>query len=117
MRHRSPSSTLRRGVVAVLAAAALAAPTVPAHAAVPQAAATTGGNASYTAAQQRPALADRYDPGRRGPYRTRSGEYSLGALRLPGLDLPVDARALVVTPRPAQPIASTLFQFHGAGLW
>ncbi|MFF7528416.1 hypothetical protein ACFZB2_04785 [Streptomyces bobili] len=38
------------------------------------------------------------DPGEPGPYGTTTGEYTLPAVRLPGLDAPVEMRAVVVAP-------------------
>ncbi|MGW2775771.1 hypothetical protein ACWC4C_25170 [Streptomyces olivaceoviridis] len=38
------------------------------------------------------------DPGKPGAYRTRTGEYSLKSVRLPGFSAPVEMRAVVVAP-------------------
>ncbi|MEV7813212.1 hypothetical protein AB0P05_21100 [Streptomyces flaveolus] len=38
------------------------------------------------------------DPGKPGSYRTRTGEYSLKSVRLPGFSAPVEMRAVVVAP-------------------
>ena len=45
-----------------------------------------------------PGPANPVDPGIPGPYRTRSGEYTLPALRLPGYPAPVEMQALVTAP-------------------
>ena len=47
------------------------------------------------------AAANTVDPGIPGPYRTRSGEYTLPALTLPGYKVPVEMQALVTAPRDA----------------
>ncbi|MFH7340256.1 hypothetical protein [Streptomyces sp. KHY 26] len=45
-----------------------------------------------------PLPANGVDPGRPGPYRTRTGEYTLKSVRLPGFAAPVEMRAVVVAP-------------------
>ncbi|MFH8336715.1 alpha/beta hydrolase family protein [Streptomyces sp. AM6-12] len=66
------------------------APTAPASPAVP-------------AAPGKPALppplpANGVDPGKPGAYRTKTGEYTLKSVRLPGFAQPVEMRAVVVAP-------------------
>ncbi|WP_088285704.1 hypothetical protein [Kineosporia sp. A_224] len=97
MRQRTWSGVVAR-TVAVLAVAAVAAVGPPAHAATPVATAAPGGNAAYRAALARPVLPASADPGLRGPYATRAGEYRLGDLEVRGVPLPVAMRALVVSP-------------------
>ncbi|MEU4928196.1 hypothetical protein AB0G54_17040 [Streptomyces yokosukanensis] len=45
-----------------------------------------------------PLPANPVDPGKPGSYRTRTGEYSLKSVKLPGLAAPVEMRAVVVAP-------------------
>ncbi|MEU3416154.1 hypothetical protein ABZ760_33760 [Streptomyces sp. NPDC006658] len=45
-----------------------------------------------------PLPANAVDPGKPGGYRTRTGEYALKSVRLPGLPAPVEMRAVVVAP-------------------
>ncbi|GGW71455.1 hypothetical protein GCM10010503_56110 [Streptomyces lucensis JCM 4490] len=45
-----------------------------------------------------PLPANAVDPGRPGAYRTKTGEYSLRSVRLPGFAKPVEMRAVVVAP-------------------
>ncbi|MEU0052269.1 hypothetical protein [Streptomyces sp. NPDC006309] len=45
-----------------------------------------------------PLPANGVDPGKPGSYRTRSGEYTLKSVRLPGFSKPVEMRAVVVAP-------------------
>jgi hypothetical protein len=45
-----------------------------------------------------PLPANTVDPGKPGTYRTRTGEYALTSVRLPGLAAPVEMRAVVVSP-------------------
>jgi hypothetical protein len=55
------------------------------------------------------------DPGRPGPFRTVTGEYALGAVRLPGLAAPVEMRGVVVAPKGAtgkRPVALFLHGRH-----
>ncbi|MFI1535446.1 hypothetical protein [Streptomyces anandii] len=55
------------------------------------------------------------DPGRPGPYRTLTGEYTLNSVRLPGFPAPVEMRAVVVAPRGAtgrRPLALFLHGRH-----
>ncbi|MEW2514349.1 hypothetical protein [Streptomyces sp. NPDC046870] len=56
--------------------------------------------AGATSAARLPAAlpANGVDPGKPGPYRTRTGEYSLKSVRLPGFSAPVEMRAVVVAP-------------------
>ncbi|GGO91979.1 hypothetical protein [Wenjunlia tyrosinilytica] len=63
------------------------------------------------------------DPGKPGSYRTVTGEYNLNPVRLPGLSVPVEMRAVVVAPKGAtgrRPFAlflhgrhSTCYKPHG----
>ncbi|MCO8273635.1 hypothetical protein M1L60_23860 [Actinoplanes sp. TRM 88003] len=53
------------------------------------------------------------DPGRPGPYGTRTGEYSLPALPLPGYPAPVEMRALVTAPRGAAGPRPLVVFLHG----
>ncbi|MFD5477030.1 hypothetical protein [Streptomyces hawaiiensis] len=69
------------------------------------------------------------DPGEPGRYRTTTGEYTLPSVRLPGLDAPVEMRAVVVAPTGAsghRPLALFLHGRHdtcftadgdGSGAW
>ncbi|KUM97148.1 hypothetical protein AQI88_09110 [Streptomyces cellostaticus] len=73
------------------------------------------GTASTTSAVQPPAPlpANSVDPGKPGPYRTKTGEYSLKSVRLPGFSAPVEMRAVVVAPTGARgPHPLALF-LHG----
>ncbi|WBO62240.1 alpha/beta hydrolase family protein [Streptomyces camelliae] len=45
-----------------------------------------------------PLPANPVDPGKPGSYRTRTGEYSLKSVKLPGLSVPVEMRGVVVAP-------------------
>ncbi|MGW3210285.1 alpha/beta hydrolase family protein [Streptomyces sp. NPDC001135] len=45
-----------------------------------------------------PLPANEVDPGKPGPYRTRTGEYSLKSVKLPGFSAPVEMRGVVVAP-------------------
>ncbi|MET9449763.1 hypothetical protein [Streptomyces cinerochromogenes] len=45
-----------------------------------------------------PLPANGVDPGKPGSYRTRTGEYGLKSVRLPGFPAPVEMRAVVVAP-------------------
>ncbi|MFB9402120.1 hypothetical protein [Streptomyces echinatus] len=45
-----------------------------------------------------PLPANGVDPGRPGAYRTKTGEYALTSVRLPGFTAPVEMRAVVVAP-------------------
>ncbi|MFF4712691.1 alpha/beta hydrolase family protein [Streptomyces eurythermus] len=45
-----------------------------------------------------PLPANAVDPGKPGGYRTRTGEYALNSVRLPGFPEPVEMRAVVVSP-------------------
>ncbi|MEU6507127.1 hypothetical protein [Streptomyces sp. NPDC046942] len=45
-----------------------------------------------------PLPANPVDPGNPGSYRTRTGEYSLTSVKLPGLSAPVEMRGVVVAP-------------------
>ncbi|MFE7839372.1 hypothetical protein ACFU53_25965 [Streptomyces sp. NPDC057474] len=51
-----------------------------------------------TAKQPTVLPANPVDPGKPGRYGTTSGEYTLPSVRLPGLDAPVEMRAVVVAP-------------------
>ncbi|MFI1169018.1 alpha/beta hydrolase family protein [Streptomyces sp. NPDC020801] len=60
--------------------------------------------------------ANAVDPGRPGPYRTATGEYTLDSVRLPGFRAPVEMRAVVVAPKGAtgrRPLALFLHGRHG----
>ncbi len=62
-----------------------------------------------------PLPANGVDPGRPGPYRTVTGEYSLKAVRLPGFPAPVEMRGVVVAPQGAagrRPLALFLHGRH-----
>ncbi|WP_435270688.1 hypothetical protein [Streptomyces sp. 1222.5] len=58
------------------------------------------GTTSTAAAARPPAPlpANSVDPGKPGSYRTKTGEYSLKSVRLPGFPAPVEMRAVVVAP-------------------
>lgn len=45
-----------------------------------------------------PAPANSVDPGKPGSYRTVSGEYTLNSVKLPGMPVPVEMKAVVVAP-------------------
>lgn len=45
-----------------------------------------------------PAPANPVDPGKPGSYRTVSGEYALDSVKLPGMPVPVEMKAVVVAP-------------------
>ncbi|MYW22006.1 hypothetical protein GT039_42160, partial [Streptomyces sp. SID2955] len=45
-----------------------------------------------------PLPANAVDPGKPGRYRTKTGEYALASVRLPGFAAPVEMRAVVVAP-------------------
>ncbi|GAA3507334.1 hypothetical protein [Streptomyces showdoensis] len=56
------------------------------------------------------------DPGKAGPYRTSSGEYTLNSVALPGFPKPVEMQAVVVGPTNApgkRPVALFLHGRHG----
>lgn len=53
------------------------------------------------------------DPGKPGPYGTTTGEYTLPAVRLPGLDTPVEMRAVVVAPTGASGRRPLALFLHG----
>jgi hypothetical protein len=90
-------------------------PAAPDHSLRITIAACTRGIRSTNVAATRVKLTHVHSAG--GPMRASDASIT----RMPMMAWPRDGarhtRALVVTPRPAQPIASTLFQFHGAGLW
>ncbi|MGW2635863.1 hypothetical protein [Streptomyces sp. NPDC001348] len=70
-----------------------------------------------TAAARPPAPlpAGRVDPGRPGPYRTVTGEYTLKSVRLPGFPEPVEMKGVVVAPTGAtgrRPLALFLHGRH-----
>ncbi|MFI9244622.1 hypothetical protein ACIGXF_18975 [Streptomyces sp. NPDC053086] len=56
------------------------------------------GGAVAAARLPAPLPANGVDPGKPGTYRTKSGEYGLTSVRLPGLAAPVEMRAVVVAP-------------------
>ncbi len=53
------------------------------------------------------------DPGRPGPYPVVAGEYTLPAVRLPGLATPVEMRALVIAPAHAAGSRPLVLFLHG----
>ncbi|MFF7751469.1 hypothetical protein ACFZCP_19920 [Streptomyces sp. NPDC007971] len=53
------------------------------------------------------------DPGKPGSYRTRTGEYSLKSVRLPGFAAPVEMRAVVVAPTGARGPRPLALFLHG----
>ncbi|MGA5203347.1 alpha/beta hydrolase family protein [Streptomyces variegatus] len=53
------------------------------------------------------------DPGKPGRYGTTTGEYTLPSVRLPGLDAPVEMRAVVVAPRGASGRRPLALFLHG----
>ena len=53
------------------------------------------------------------DPGTPGSYQTVTGEYSLDSVKLPGLDQPVEMRAVVVAPRNAPGNRPLVLFLHG----
>ncbi|MGV4980664.1 alpha/beta hydrolase family protein [Streptomyces sp. NRAIS4] len=58
-------------------------------------------NATGTTSAARPPAplpANEVDPGKAGPYRTRTGEYDLKSVKLPGFPAPVEMRGVVVAP-------------------
>jgi hypothetical protein len=75
----------------------------PARAAAPSPAAATAAPLPLT----------RVDPGKPGPYRTRTGEYSLPGLRVPGFPAPVEVRAVVVAPRGTKGARPFVLFLHG----
>ncbi|MEV6838416.1 hypothetical protein AB0N17_28560 [Streptomyces sp. NPDC051133] len=60
-----------------------------------------------------PLPANGVDPGEPGAYRTRTGEYSLNPVRLPGLPAPVEMRAVVVAPVGAKGKRPLALFLHG----
>ncbi|WP_327699472.1 hypothetical protein [Streptomyces sp. NBC_00459] len=62
-----------------------------------------------------PAPANPVDPGKPGSYRTVSGEYTLDPVKLPGMPVPVEMKAVVVAPTGAtgrRPLALFLHGRH-----
>ncbi|WP_369220958.1 hypothetical protein AB5J52_02740 [Streptomyces sp. R39] len=62
-----------------------------------------------------PLPANSVDPGRPGPYGTRTGSYRLASVRLPGFAVPVEMQAVVVAPTGvsgARPLALFLHGRH-----
>jgi hypothetical protein len=53
------------------------------------------------------------DPGKPGPYRTRTGEYTLRGLRVSGFPAAVEVRALVAAPRGARGARPLVLFLHG----
>ena len=53
------------------------------------------------------------DPGRKGPYRTVTGEYSLPGIALPGYPADVEMQAVVVAPKDAQGPRPLALFLHG----
>lgn len=76
----------------------------------PQALAVRAGSRRLDVEEKRPALraqpsalpalqpAGAVDPGTPGPYSTRTGEYTLDSIRLPGYAQPIEMQAIVVAP-------------------
>ncbi|MER7187666.1 hypothetical protein ABT404_50830, partial [Streptomyces hyaluromycini] len=72
-----------------------------------------------------PLPANPVDPGKPGPYRTKTGSYQLRSVRLPGFSVPVEMQAVVVAPTGvsgARPLAlflhgrhATCYAPHGGG--
>ncbi|MEV7414145.1 hypothetical protein [Streptomyces sp. NPDC089919] len=63
-----------------------------------------------------PLPANPVDPGKKGPYRTTSGEYALKSVKLPGFPAAVEMQAVVVGPQGApgkRPLALFLHGRHG----
>lgn len=77
---------------------------------------TLGGRRSPTAARpSAPLPANSVDPGKPGAFRTTTGEYDLGPVRLPGFAQPVEMKAVVVAPKGAtghRPLALFLHGRH-----
>lgn len=75
----------------------------------------TGPTASPGAAVRPPAPlpANAVDPGKPGPYATKSGEYRLRSVRLPGFAAPVEMRAVVVSPTGARGPRPLALFLHG----
>ncbi|MEV5880599.1 hypothetical protein AB0L75_41785 [Streptomyces sp. NPDC052101] len=59
---------------------------------------TTGSGAASAPRPPAPLPPNAVDPGEPGSYRTRTGEYSLKSVKLPGFAAPVEMRAVVVAP-------------------
>ncbi|SFY48570.1 hypothetical protein [Streptomyces sp. F-1] len=75
----------------------------------------TGAASSPTVTPPPKLPANGVDPGKPGTYRTRTGEYSLKPVRLPGFKAPVEMRAVVVAPvgaRGERPLALFLHGRH-----
>ncbi|MFK0150856.1 hypothetical protein ACIQVK_02100 [Streptomyces sp. NPDC090493] len=73
----------------------------------------SGPAAAVTPPAQLPA--NPVDPGKPGPYRTRTGSYRLRSVRLPGFSVPVEMQAVVVAPTGvsgARPLALFLHGRH-----
>ncbi|MFI1364735.1 hypothetical protein [Streptomyces griseochromogenes] len=60
-----------------------------------------------------PLPANGVDPGKPGSYRTRTGEYDLEPVRLPGFAAPVEMRAVVVAPTGARGPRPLALFLHG----
>ncbi|MFF5014603.1 hypothetical protein [Streptomyces sp. NPDC001165] len=60
-----------------------------------------------------PLPANSVDPGKPGSYRTKSGEYHLKSVRLPGFSAPVEMRAVVVAPTGARGPRPLALFLHG----
>ncbi|MFJ9820189.1 hypothetical protein ACIRU3_33955 [Streptomyces sp. NPDC101151] len=60
-----------------------------------------------------PLPANPVDPGKPGSYRTRTGEYNLKSVRLPGFAAPVEMRAVVVAPTGARGPRPLALFLHG----
>jgi hypothetical protein len=80
----------------------------------------TGGTAGPDKRRTAPAVkqpavlqANSVDPGEPGRYRTTTGEYTLPSVRLPGLDKPVEMRAVVVAPTGASGRRPLALFLHG----
>jgi hypothetical protein len=66
-----------------------------------------------TAKQPTVLPANSVDPGKPGRYGTTTGEYTLPSVRLPGLDAPVEMRAVVVAPTGASGRRPLALFLHG----
>ncbi|MFF7969978.1 hypothetical protein [Streptomyces sp. NPDC007905] len=60
-----------------------------------------------------PLPANSVDPGKPGSYRTKTGEYRLTSVRLPGFSAPVEMRAAVVAPTGARGPRPLVLFLHG----
>ncbi|MEU9348333.1 hypothetical protein AB0D74_44765 [Streptomyces sp. NPDC048278] len=60
-----------------------------------------------------PLPANPVDPGKPGPYRTKTGSYRLRSVRLPGFSVPVEMQAMVVAPAGAAGARPLALFLHG----